>query len=84
MEIRYLKKVNNGRIKADFSVVWEGRLAIHHCVLMENDKGKLYIKFPWRTYEVNGKKAYESVVEVDQVLMVKISELALHEYGVTK
>ena len=84
MKILFMRKVNNGRIKADFSVEWEDRLIIHHCVLMENHQGKLFIKFPWRVYTARGQKIHETIVEVKQELLMKISELALHEYEQTK
>jgi DNA-binding cell septation regulator SpoVG len=84
MKIKFLKKVDNdSRVKASFSVDWEGRLCIHDCVLLDNGRG-LYIKFPSRTYMDNGIKKYQPIVEVDQDLLVKISELAKHEYEVCK
>lgn len=80
MEIKFLRKVDNGsRIKASFSVNWEGRLMIHDCVLIENGKG-MFIKFPSRTYTVQGVKKYQPIVEVDNGLLQKISELAVSEY----
>ncbi|MFA4834810.1 MAG: hypothetical protein WC749_01890 [Dehalococcoidia bacterium] len=85
MEVKFLKKVNNGsRIRADFSLVWEKRLIIHHCVLLEAVTGKLYIKFPSRTYMDKGVKIYEPIVEVDNDLLQKISELAVHEFEALK
>jgi DNA-binding cell septation regulator SpoVG len=81
VEIKFLKKIDNGsRIKASFSVNWEGRLMIHDCLLIANGKG-MFIKFPSRTYMVQGVKKYQPIVEVKNELLVKISELAVHKYG---
>ena len=81
MQIKFLRKVDNGsRIKAGFSVEWEDRLVIHDCVLIEDKNGRLFIKFPSRTYMDKGIKKYQPIVEVKNELLVKISELAKHEY----
>ncbi len=85
MQIKFLRKVDNGsRIKAGFSVEWEDRLMIHDCVLIEGENKKLFIKFPSRTYMVNGIKKYQPIVEVKNELLVKISELAVNEFGELK
>jgi len=81
MEIKFLRKVDNGsRIRASFSVHWEGRLMIHDCVLVESAHGHLFIKFPSRTYMDAGVKRYQPIVAVDNGLLQKISELAVNEY----
>lgn len=81
MKIKFLRKVDNGsRIKAGFSVEWEGRLMIHDCLLLADMNGKLFIKFPSRTYMDKGVKKYQPIVEVDNDLLRKISELAVNEY----
>lgn len=85
MQIKFLRKIDNGsRIKASFSVEWEDRLMIHDCLLLESGTGKLFIKFPSRTYTDKGVKRYQPIVEVKNELLIKISELAVHEYGELK
>jgi DNA-binding cell septation regulator SpoVG len=84
MQIKFLKKVDNGsRIKANFSVEWENRLIIHDCRLVEGKNG-IFIQFPFRTYQSNGQTKYQPIVVVEQDLLVKISEMAKHEYEVIK
>jgi DNA-binding cell septation regulator SpoVG len=84
MQIKHLIKVDApGKTRAFFSVEWEGRLMIHDCRLVEGKNG-LFIQFPFRTYQANGQTKYQPIVVVEQDLLVKISELALHEYRETK
>lgn len=82
IKISSMNKVDNGKIKAFFTVDLKDKLVIRDCKLIDGDKG-LFVAMPSRQYDAkDGTKKWTNIVQVlDIVLMEKIQAAAIKEYG---
>lgn len=76
MNIKFFKKVNKGKIKANFSLEICTGLCINGFSLIENKKGKLFVANPCFKY----KDKYISHVFVDNNMRDRIMSMAMDEY----
>lgn len=82
MNIKNLRKVENcGKLKAFFSVEWDGKMTVNDCKLVEGKNG-LFAAMPSKEYldKKTNQKKYESIVYAEQDLLNKISRMAQAEY----
>jgi stage V sporulation protein G len=83
MKIKYMRPLNgDSKTKAFFSVEWEGKMTVNDCKLVEGRNG-LFAAMPSRQYDdkKSGDKKYQSIVYLEQDLLLKVSDAALEEYN---
>lgn len=80
MEIKNLRKIDKGFLKASFTVS-TNTLDINDMLLKEGRDGNLYADPPSKEYTSNGQKKYSKIVFFkDRDLLERISEMARQEY----
>lgn len=80
MEIKNLRKIDKGFLKASFTLSTD-TLDINEMLLKEGRDGNLYADPPAKEYISNGQKKYSKIVYFKkQELLDRISELARQEY----
>ena len=81
MEIKNLRKIDKGTLKAFFTLSTD-TLEINDVKLMEGRDGQLYAAMPQKEYMSNGQKKWSNIVYIkSRDLLDKIGELARKEYG---
>ena len=82
IEITNLRKVNQGKLRAFFSVTWPDKMTVNDMKLMEGNDGQLWAATPSREYvNKDGEKKWAPVVKIiDTALAQRISEAARQAY----
>jgi DNA-binding cell septation regulator SpoVG len=78
--IKWMRKIDSGKLLAGFNVVLEGVMEISGCKLIEGPSGN-FVAMPSRSYEKGGETKYQNLVYIiDKDLQNAINEAAEKEY----
>ena len=79
MEIKMTLATRPGPVKAYFSIVWEGKMTIADCKLVEGKNG-LFAGMPQREFTDSGVKKYKNIVKLEKELQEKVNAAAVEAY----